>query len=89
LLFPLGLILFLDWYRQYVLAIRQVLFTLPGLMIGAGTGLERLEELFGRIASRLTLGAVVLISVAAMVLHDRADPADWAGLANYLRTHLR
>ena len=45
LVLPISIVIFLDWWRGYFFAIRQVLFATPALLLGAAIGLTHLFEL--------------------------------------------
>ena len=90
-IFPLPIILFLDWSRQYFFPIRQLLFTTPALFLGVAMGMERLPGLFGteRRGQQVRMTILILImvlSLGSIYRHAGREHADWKGLAQGLQT---
>ncbi len=92
--FPLPIILFLDWSRQYFFPIRQLLFTTPALFLGVAMGIERLPGLIGteRRGQKVRMTILILImvlSLGSIYRHAGRDQADWKGLAEGMKTTVR
>ena len=91
LVLPISIVIFLDWWRGYFFAIRQVLFATPALLLGAAIGLTHLFELArsGRRSGLvLTLILTGVLGLGTVLLSKRKEQADWKALNRYLETEL-
>lgn len=93
-LLPIPIILFLDWYRHYFFAIRQLLFTTPALFLGVAVGVNRLPALVrteaaGKRLRVICISLIVAMSIGAIYHHRGREQADWQGVAAYLRANVR
>jgi hypothetical protein len=88
----------LDFWSGYFFSARQLVPAIPALLLLAGYGLahvgERLtllDEFPYRLSSpaQLYVAALLLSAIVVAQARWRKDPADWAGVAQYLQQNLR
>ncbi len=87
------MVIFLDWWRNYYFAIRQILFTIPGLVFSISCGISCIPGLFSRkdIGKKLQTACIILIvllGIGAMLWSDKKEQADWKGLSQYLKSQV-
>lgn len=83
---PLPLILGLLLWRDYFLAVRQLLFLTPALCLLMAAGLSSLKS---RIAFRLAGGAILVLSLAVVALHVPDNREDLRGAGLWLAGRVR
>ncbi len=86
---PVLVVLGLVWWREYIFAIRQLLFVTPALLLTAGAGLGGLRHDLGRSALDPVFRngfpvLILLFSLGTILLRGNEEEADWKGVAAHL-----
>lgn len=88
----IGSVIFVDWWRGYFFAIRQVLVAAPAMLLFSAAGLDSLFRSAApgrRKSALLLLVGISLLSIGTLIFSDRKPHADWKGLDHYLKKEVK
>lgn len=91
---PIPIILFLDSYRNYFFAIRQILFLTPAFFMVIAYGIHHLDDVLlkkrgDNKLKRAACTLIMVLSLGTVYLRSKSLPYEWKQVAAFLKSQIK